>query len=624
MSVPAPVRDRVELLIRLGWVGPGLLAALVGLTVLASAIPAATAIAVGWLIARLAAADSSDLLPAAAAPLSAYALVLLAGHAVTAVREPLSYLAEARIDGRHRAELSRLAASSPTIGALERSEVQVLIRSARADPESFMDGTPGAGVLAQLDLIGRSLALAGSGLVLAAYAWWAVLLLVAAAMAVHQLSWDEGRQRRRVWRGVLMPSMRADMWSDALMSPAEGKEIRIFGLGEWAIDRIDRHLRLGFDPLLHVGRRILAARWRQLMLVLVPLGIVYVAVALDAARGGAPVAMATAALVAGAGVFEAFADAPHATINAITCIQAFARLREELVDGKPVQPEGKPAGASIRGTIVARQVDRPPLIRFEGIGFRYPGTGSLVLDGLDLEVRPGELLGIVGVNGAGKSTLIKLLAGLYEPTSGRITADGGDLADIGPRAWRARLSVVFQDFVRYHLSAADNVALGNALAAPDMAAIVDAARDAGFDDVVAQLPGGWETPLARACSGGVDLSGGQWQQVALARALYAVRTGAQVLVLDEPTAHLDVRTEQDVFTRLAAHRGDASVILISHRLSTMRRADRIVLLSGGRITEAGTHEELIAAGGGYATMLAIQAQRFRRGFDDRLEEGELT
>lgn len=188
---PAPVRDRVELLIRLKWVGPGLLAALVGLTVLGSAVPAATAVTVGWLIDRLTDADSNTFLPAAA-PLSAYALVLLTGHVVTAVRRPLSYLAQARIDGRHRAELSGLAASSPTIDPLERSEVQALIRTARADPESFMDGTPGAGVLAQLSLIGRSLALVGSGLVLAAYAWWSAPLLVVAAVVIHQLRWHEG------------------------------------------------------------------------------------------------------------------------------------------------------------------------------------------------------------------------------------------------------------------------------------------------------------------------------------------------------------------------------------------------------------------------------------------------
>ncbi|MCW6009101.1 ABC transporter ATP-binding protein/permease [Micromonospora sp. CPCC 205371] len=602
------IRDRVALLVRLPWAGPGLLSALIGLTLLLSAVPAATAAAAGWLIDRLTGGDARN----AVAPLAAYALVLLARHALVAVREPLSYLAEARIDGRHRAELSRLAASSPTIDALERSEIQALIRTARADPESFMDGTPGAGVLAQLDLIGRSVALIGASFVLAAYAWWSVPLLVAGAVALHQLRWHEGVQRRRVWRHVPNSTMRADMWSDALVSPAEGKEIRVFGLGEWAIDRIDRHLRTAYDPLWPMDRRILAATWRQLVTVLVPLGIVYVVVALDAARGGAPIAVAVAALVAGTGVFEAFDGAPQATINATTCIQAFTRLRTELADGRAVQ-RGRAASAG-----------GPPTVRFEGVSFGYPGSASPVLDGLDLEVRPGELLAVVGVNGAGKSTLIKLLAGLYEPTAGRITADGVDIAELGPGAWRARLSVVFQDFVRYHLSAADNVALGNALAAPDMAAVVGAARDAGFDEVVSRLPAGWDTPLARARGGGVDLSGGQWQQVVLARALYAMRTGAQILVLDEPTAHLDVRTELDVFTRLAAHRGGASVILISHRLSTVRRADRVVLLSGGRVTEDGTHEELIAAGGAYATMFAIQARRFQHGFDDRLEEGELT
>jgi ABC-type multidrug transport system fused ATPase/permease subunit len=216
----------------------------------------------------------------------------------------------------------------------------------------------------------------------------------------------------------------------------------------------------------------------------------------------------------------------------------------------------------------------------------------------------------VGLNGAGKSTLIKLLAWLYQPTGGRITADGVDLDKIGPEAWRERISVVFQDFVRYQLSAADNVTLGNAAVPKDELALKAAARDAGFDEVVDRLPHGWDTPLSRSRSSGVDLSGGQWQQVVLARALYAVRTGAQLLVLDEPTAHLDVRTEFGVFERLAAHKGDATVVLISHRLSTVRKADRIVLLDDGRIAESGTHDELIALGGRYAEMFAIQAEAF--------------
>jgi ATP-binding cassette subfamily B protein len=522
------VRARFALLTRLPWIGGGLLAALTGLTLLAGVVPAATALAVGRLVGALTDAASADLVSVAVAPLSAYAMMVVIGHAVAAVRGPLSYLAEARINGRHRAELSRMAASSPTIGALDRPRVQALIRTARADPQSFMDGTPGAGALAQLDLIGRALALVGAALVLAASTWWSVLLLVAAAVAVHQLNWDEGRRRRRVWREVPAHTMRADVWSDAFTSSAEGKEIRVFGLADWALDRVDGHLRSAYDPLWPVSRGILARQWRQLVLVLVPLGIVYVVVAVDAARGGAPVAVAAAALVAGMSVFTAFDDPPHAT----TCLRAFRELQAELgMMGEPLRP-------SESHTVAGRS----PRVRFENVGFAYPGTDSTVLDGLDLEIRPGELLAIVGVNGAGKSTLIKLLSGLYEPTSGRITADGTDLTDIGP-AWRQSISVVFQDFVRYHLPAADNVTLGNAFAAPDLAAVEAAARDAGFDDVVRGLPDGWSTPLARTRTGG-------W-------------------------------------------------------------ADLILVLHQGRLVEQGTHDELLAADGRYATLYGIQATAYR-------------
>ncbi|WP_238012925.1 ABC transporter ATP-binding protein [Dactylosporangium sp. AC04546] len=178
------------------------------------------------------------------------------------------------------------------------------------------------------------------------------------------------------------------------------------------------------------------------------------------------------------------------------------RLREALAGG---HRGGLPA--PIGGTADGSHTDpagRAPLIRFEGVGFRYPGADRAVLDRLDLDIRPGELLGIVGLNGAGKSTLIKLLAGLYEPASGRITADGTDLAGVDPGAWRQRISVVFQDFVRYHLSFADNVVLGNGAVPRDERALAAAARDAGLADVLERLPSGWDTPLPRSRTGGVD------------------------------------------------------------------------------------------------------------------------
>ncbi len=605
------VADRIALLKRLRSVGPGLLSGLVLLTVAGGLIPAATALTFAALVGGV--ARDVGVAGVATTALLAYLTVLLLGHLLGTVREPLSYLAQMRIDGDHRAQVSRLAAMSATIGALERADVQVLIRQARADPESFMDGTPGPGALAQLDVIGRVIGIVGSSAVLAAYAWWPVPLLVLSAAALYGLIQLEGRDWRRVWRGVLMPGMRADVWAQALVSPSEGKEIRVFGLAGWAVERIQQYMRAAFDPMWSVGRQVLARQWWQVPLVFGPLSVAYLAVTADAVRGQAPVAIAAAVFAAAMGIFPADAHQAHLTINALTCLRAFDRLREEL-------PEASTVGNAVAGHAPRAAA---PLIRFEDVRFAYPGTGRQVLDHLDLEIRPGELLGIVGLNGAGKSTLIKLLASLYEPTSGRITADGVDVAEIGPVAWRRRISIVFQDFVRYHLSAADNVVLGNALAPRDEDALAAAARDAGLDEVVARLPLGWDTPLARSRTGGVDLSGGQWQQVVLARALYSVRTGAQVLVLDEPTAHLDVRTEFDVFGRLAAHKGDATVVLISHRLSTVRQADRIVLLSDGRIAEAGSHEELMALGGQYAAMFTIQAERFNRGYDDRIEEEEL-
>jgi len=603
----ATMRDRIEMLKKLRVVGPALLAALIGVTVVEGLVPAAAAVTFAALVSRLDAVIAGDA-AIALTPLSLYLLVLLAGYAFSTIQEPLRFLAQTRVDGDHRARVAHLTSTSVTVGALERPEVQALIWQTRADPESFIEGTPGPGVVVQIQLLGRLLAMVTSGAVLAAYAWWLVPVLVAAALAAQRLYAREAKQRRLVWRRSIAPGMHADVWANAIVSPEEGKEVRIFGLGAWAVRRIQRHLRTAFDPMWIHGRRTLGGLWRPALILTVPLLAAYAGVALAAVRGDVSVGVAAAVFAASTAVYQALTESPHLTVNALHCLRAYDQLQEELATERP-KPTEPPKPRAV--------------IRFENVGFQYAGTDRPVLDRLDLDIRPGELLGVVGLNGAGKSTLIKLLARLYEPTSGQITADGTDIAGLSPEAWRSRLSVVFQDFVRYPLSVADNVALGNGGVPRDEAALAAAARDAGLTEVLDRLPQGWDTPLSRTRTGGVDLSGGQWQQVVLARALYAVRTGAEVLVLDEPTAHLDVRTEFDVFGRLAAHKGDATVVLISHRLSTVRQADRIVLLGDGRITESGRHDELMALGGAYAQMFALQAERFRRGFDDRLDEGDL-
>ncbi|WP_424234940.1 ABC transporter ATP-binding protein [Actinophytocola sp.] len=252
----------------------------------------------------------------------------------------------------------------------------------------------------------------------------------------------------------------------------------------------------------------------------------------------------------------------------------------------------------------------PAAIRLEGVGFRYPGTDRLILDGLDLEIRPAEVLAVVGRNGAGKTTMLTLLAGLRRPTAGRITIDGVDLADIDSVSWRRQVTMVFQDFLHYPLTFRENVALGAPEVEPDDDAILASVAAAGACELVDMLPDGLDTLLTREHSGGVDLSGGQWQRVAIARALFAVAHGRTVLVLDEPTAHLDVRAEAEFYDRVISAVSGVTVVLISHRLATVRRADRIVVLDGGRTTESGSHVELMGRGGRYADLYRLQANRF--------------
>jgi ATP-binding cassette subfamily B protein len=249
-------------------------------------------------------------------------------------------------------------------------------------------------------------------------------------------------------------------------------------------------------------------------------------------------------------------------------------------------------------------------IAFEKVSFSYPGSGRQVLRELDLEFPAGTSTAIVGLNGAGKTTLVKLLARLYEPAGGRITVDGAALAELDVRSWHRRLAVIYQDYVRYELDAAANIGLGAPAHLGDAQALERAIEWAGAAEVTAALPDGLATVLSSRYRGGVDLSGGQWQRIALARALFAVQAGASVLILDEPTAQLDVRAEVAFFDRFLELSRGLTTVVISHRFSTVRRADRIVVLDGGRITEQGSHQALMAAGGQYAELFGLQARRF--------------
>ena len=244
----------------------------------------------------------------------------------------------------------------------------------------------------------------------------------------------------------------------------------------------------------------------------------------------------------------------------------------------------------------------------EGVTFSYPGSERVALHDVSMRIEPGEVVALVGANGSGKTTLAKLLAGLYVPTSGRVCWDRRDTREVDGRELLSHAAIVFQDFIRYALSAGDNIALGRHERALDTAAIVRAAERAGADRDITGLPEGYETLLGPAFIDGTDLSTGQWQRVALARTFFR---DTPLVILDEPTAALDAKAEHELFARIGELFADRSVVLISHRFSTVRSADRIYVLNEGFVVESGTHSELVAAGGTYAELFALQASPYQ-------------
>jgi ATP-binding cassette subfamily B protein len=273
--------------------------------------------------------------------------------------------------------------------------------------------------------------------------------------------------------------------------------------------------------------------------------------------------------------------------------------------------------AEVRAAAAARASIGAGEIVFEHVTFRYPGTGHEALRDLNLRIAPGETVAIVGRNGAGKSTLIKLICRLYDPTDGRILLDGVDLRDIDPTDVRRLIGGMFQDYVTYQASAAENIGLGELARIEDREAVEDAARKGGADSLLERLPDGWDTPLGKWFDGGVELSGGEWQKIALGRAFMR---DARILVLDEPTSALDAQAEFELFARLRKLAEGRTAIYISHRFSTVRQADRILFLEHAELVEQGTHDELMTLGGRYARLFTLQAAAYTGASVGELQE----
>jgi ABC-type multidrug transport system fused ATPase/permease subunit len=555
------------------------------LLVLRGVLPALFAIVIGMLVGAV--QRGEDL----ALPLALVGAVFLPLQVLSPIHRAVGANLGSKTAAWLYDQLTRACVRPPGMGHLESPKLTSDLTMAR----DFDLGITGPPMAISMDFIASGLVelIAGvaSAVVLAGFAWWAPLVLAGAWLATHWLLRESAVWRDRNTEEVRQAQRHAEYSYRLAVEPPAAKELRLFGLADWAVDRF-RAQRVLLHKLQWEATRLRErpVLW-SLLVVLAANVIVFWSLASAAVNGSLALdRVVTFASAAISTSMIAFGGLSWALDGASAPAAAVLRLQEAM----------DPAGALPLGTQPASGMPVRE-IRCRNLTFAYPGSSAPVLEGFDLTIPAGSSLAIVGQNGAGKTTLAKLLCRLYDPQSGAIEIDGVDLRALDLDAWRARLAAVFQDFIRFELPMRDNVAPAGA---PD-SVITSALADAGGAGL-AELG----TVLARGYEGGTDLSGGQWQRVALARALCAVRQGAGLVLLDEPTAQLDVRGEAEIFDRILAATRHTTTILISHRFSTVRHADRICVLEAGKVVELGTHDELMAAGGRYRTMFELQASRF--------------
>jgi ATP-binding cassette, subfamily B, bacterial len=518
-------------------------------------------------------------------------------------------------------ELTDACVAVPGIGHLEDPDLAADLQVAR----DFDRGMTGPPLSISMDFIAGGLVDMLAGLaqacVLFGFAFWAPPVLAGAWLATHWLLRESAVWKDRNTEEVRQAQRDAEYAYRLAVDPPAAKEVRIFGLPDWVLERFITNRRrlhqLQYQATKMRERSVLTS----LILVLGANGLVLWMLASAALSHrlslGGLIAYASAAV--GTSMI-AFGGLNWALDGAAAPVAAVARLKSATSRAGSVA-----SGQRLADGMPAHQ------IRFRNVTFAYPAAPARpVLRGLDLDIPAGTSLAIVGQNGAGKTTLAKLLCRLYDPQSGAIEVDGVDLKDLDLDSWRSRITAVFQDFVRFELTLRENVAprqtAGAATADAAATAIADGAG--ALDETVSAAltaagAGGLaslDTVLAKGYSGGTELSGGQWQRVALARALAAVRLGAGLVLLDEPTAQLDVRGEAEIFERILAATRSCTTILISHRFSTVRHVDRIAVVEGGAVVELGSHDELMALRGRYWTMFSLQAQRFATGTPEEGEE----
>ncbi len=557
---------------------------------LRSTLPAFFAVAMGKLVAAVQRDESL------AWPLALVGIVFV----LVQVLGPMHQAMSANLGDRTAAwlydRLTEAAVRPPGMGHLEDPRLTSDLAVAR----DFDLGMMGPPLSIAMDFIAGGLVEFFAGvscaLVLFAYTWWTPLLLAGAWLATHWLLRESAIWRDRNTDVVRAAQRDADYAYRLAVDPSPAKELRLFGMPEWVITRfIGRRTELHRLQYEATRLREKPVMWSLLLVGAANL-IAFASLARSVSSGALTLGEVVVFAQTAVGVsLIAFGGISWASDGAAAPVAAVLRL----------EPAMRTAGDLKSGTTLAE--GRPSHdIRFRDLTFSYTSSGTPVLEHFDLTIPAGSSLAIVGQNGAGKTTLAKLLCRLYDPQTGAIEVDGMDVRQFDLASWRSRVTAVFQDYLRLELPLRDNVAPAGA--SDDV--IIRALEAAGASNLAAL-----DTVLARGYAGGTDLSGGQWQRVALARALAAVQLGAGVVILDEPTAQLDVRGEAEIFERLLTATRRCTTILISHRFSTVRHADRICVLEHGRVVELGTHDELMAINGRYRTMFELQAERFA-------EEGE--
>jgi ATP-binding cassette subfamily C protein len=554
-------------------------------------LPAVFAIAMGWLVGAV--QRGAGL----AAPLGLMGTTFVLLQVLTPLHQAVSANLGSRVSAYLNDALAKACVGPPGIGHLEDPELSEDLTVAR----EFDRGQTGPPMYLNVDFVAGSLVeLVGgiaSAVVLFGFTWWAPLVLVAAWSVTHWLLRESGVWKDRNTAEVRSAQRHANYAYELAVEPEAAKELRLFGLADWTVRRFTERRRRLFELQYAATRLRERPMIWSLLIIAVANGLVFWALGAAAMDGRLPLdrLVVFAQVAIGVGMI-AFGGLNWALDGAAAPVAAVRRL----------EPAMAPAGALRSGS--AQPAGRGAVqVEIRGLSFSYPQSDRPVFDGLDLTIPAGSSLAVVGQNGAGKTTLAKLLCRLYDADAGTIRIDGTDLRDLDVDAWRRRVAAVFQDFLKLELPLRDNVAPAGA---PD-ADIRAALADAGAADLA-----GLDTRLATGYGDGTDLSGGQWQRVALARALCAVRQGAGLVLLDEPTAQLDVRGEAAIFDRILTATRDVTTILISHRFSTVRHADRICVLEHGRVVELGSHEELMALGGRYRTMFDLQAHRFTAEVDE--------